>query len=725
VRPGIRLGLLLALLAAAAAGWAVDRHVDLTPRVRADFFFASDDPSIEPAHWIERAFAAGGPYLFVSVQGTDIRSPAYTRAVGALTERVAALPGVRDVLSITEGPDSPKRAFEGPMWRRLLVDEASQSTLIIASLPSGEAGPDLIARLDVLAANHSNRDLEVRVSGSPYVSGQIARHLARDLRTYTLASFALFGAMILLVFRSVAVLLGTLVTCGSAILLALLGNQLLGGSIGILTANLATIVFVLTQSHIVFLTANQRRLLADGGRREEAPWAAVRQTLPASFWCMLTTLLGFASLTFVAAEPLRALGRGGVAGTGLAAVCAYLLYPPFLAVAAGRRAGGSGAIARRLARAAERPWRAAGVALVALALALATQIPRLDTDPSLLAYFDPASEIHEGLAFIDRSGGTSILKLAVRGRGHERLDDDGAYERLWALQRDLESIDAVGAAVSLPVLVAEGRESSFLARLIGVRWLIELLSGDRADHVARSFVSESRREALYLMRMREAARERPRGEILDEMHGLARRAGLEVRAVGGIFFLQGRLARLVGDSLQRGLVGLLACFLAVGVIVARSLRVGLCMTVGIALVPLSLLGGLAALGVPVDLISSPASNVCIGMAADSMIHLVASVRRHAAAGQRGWRAWVAARREQGAPILLSTAVVCTGFSIFAFSSFPPNRRFGLAVVAGSAVAAAAALVLLPLLAGRPGAPAGSARDEADVSTAARAGSGRG
>lgn len=704
MRPAIRLGLLLALLATAAAGWAVDRHVDLTPRVTADFFFASDDPAIEPAHWIERSFVAGGPYLFVSVQGGDLRSPGYVRAVARLTERVAALPGVRDVLSITQGPSSLERAFEGPMWRRLLVDEASRSTLIIASLPGGEVGPALLARLEGLASDASNGDLTVRVSGSPYVSGQIARHLARDFHTYTLASFALFGAMILLVFRSGAVLLGTLVTCGSAILLTLLGNQLLGGSIGILTANLATIVFVLTQSHIVFLTANQRRLLAEGGRPEDAPWAAVRETLPASFWCMLTTLLGFASLTFVAAEPLRALGRGGVAGTGLAGLCAYLLYPPFLALSAGRRVDLPAAIARRLDRASARPWRAVGIGLAAACLGLAAWIPRLDTDPPLLAYFDAASELHEGLAFIDRTGGTSVLKLAVRDRGGGRLDDRGAYERLWALQRDLESLEAVGATVSLPVLVAEGRERSFLARLIGTRWLIELLTGDHAGRIGRSFVSESRRDALYLMRMREAARERPRQEILDEMHRLADRAGLEVHAVGGIFFLQGRMAELVGRSLRRGLAGLLACFVVIGVVAARSLRVGLCMAVGIALVPLSLLGGLAALAVPVDLISSPASNVCIGMAADSMIHLVASVRRHAASGTGVWRAWVAARREQGPPILLSTLVVCAGFSIFAFSSFPPNRRFGLSVVAGTVVAAAATLVLLPLLAGRPGAP---------------------
>jgi hypothetical protein len=42
--------------------------------------------------------------------------------------------------------------------------------------------------------------------------------------------------------------------------------------------------------------------------------------------------------------------------------------------------------------------------------------------------------------------------------------------------------------------------------------------------------------------------------------------------------------------------------------------------------------------VPVDIISAPATNVCIGIAIDSMIHLMFGVRRAQRDGKKGWDA---------------------------------------------------------------------------------------
>src|SRR5436190_21267566 len=57
---------------------------------------------------------------------------------------------------------------------------------------------------------------------------------------------------------------------------------------------------------------------------------ARRMTFPPSFWSMICASLGFASLLIVEAKPLRELGFGGVLGSIVAFVCAYLMYPPFL-----------------------------------------------------------------------------------------------------------------------------------------------------------------------------------------------------------------------------------------------------------------------------------------------------------------------------------------------------------------------------------------------------------
>jgi predicted RND superfamily exporter protein len=121
------------------------------------------------------------------------------------------------------------------------------------------------------------------------------------------------------------------------------------------------------------------------------------------------------------------------------------------------------------------------------------------------------------------------------------------------------------------------------------------------------------------------------------------------------------------------------------------------MIASLVLVPLYMLGGIGWLHVPMDVISSPATNVCIGIAIDSMIHLVFGVRRAQRDGKKAWSAWMAARREQWRGIVYSDVIIAAGFGIFALSSFPPTQRFGLVVVAGTILDILANLFVLPLL----------------------------
>ena len=117
----------------------------------------------------------------------------------------------------------------------------------------------------------------------------------------------------------------------------------------------------------------------------------------------------------------------------------------------------------------------------------------------------------------------------------------------------------------------------------------------------------------------------------------------------------------------------------------------------LAAIPLVVLGTFGHLGIAIDIITSPAANIALAIGADSMIHLVVRVRRLDAAGEVA--AWNLGVAQIGGSVLRATGIIAAGFSIFALSTFPPTQRFGLAVILGSAAAAAMALVVLPRLAG--------------------------
>jgi uncharacterized protein len=155
--------------------------------------------------------------------------------------------------------------------------------------------------------------------------------------------------------------------------------------------------------------------------------------------------------------------------------------------------------------------------------------------------------------------------------------------------------------------------------------------------VASTFVTKDRSMAAFYLRMDEHAREEPRVDVVNQLRAVLRRNGFRTMLAGGVYELQGQLAQLVAKSLVKGLLGLMIFFTVVAWIVGRSLRTTAAMIFSLSLVPVCMLGGIGLLNIPVDIISAPATNVCIGMAIDSMVHLAFAVRRAQRAGCRGGR----------------------------------------------------------------------------------------
>jgi predicted RND superfamily exporter protein len=606
---------------------------------------------------------------------------------------------VSAVKSLTEGPKSFEDALKSPFWSRLLIAPDRKSTNVIIFM-KGRHTERPIQKLEQIVHELEARDFHIHIAGPPYVVQMIQRSLAHDFRYFSLTAVVLFGLTMAALFRSIRLFVGMLCTCASAVLLTLLIQSMLGHRIGILTVNLGTIVFVIAMSHLVYMTFNWQTL-ADRAHRlgKESPDLAMdawRMTFPPSFWSMVCASLGFASLLIVQAKPLRELGFGGVLGTVVAFACAYLMYPAFLRWAVPRKSKIVEAEPTHAFWSRRFALLSLGVILVSAGLGLG--LSKLNTDPSLLDYFKPNTELRDGLEFVDRAGGSNPLTLVVSASNGSLLNTDEAYQKMWRLHGALENEKDVGTVISLPTLLAEGDRVPF-SFLISYEKMMEIMAQPKYARVSKSFVTNDRKEAVFMLRMIEAKRTKYRVDVVNVLRAVCRKYGFKADLVGGIYYLQGRLAKLVAESLVTGLFWLNLLFVVIALVVARSIRGAFAMIASLTLVPLSMLGGIGWFHVPVDIISAPATNVCIGIAIDSMIHLIFGVRRAQRSGKKGWEAWVFAREEQWRGIVYSDVVIAAGFAIFVLSDFPPTQRFGLVVLAGCVIDILANLFVLPLLGG--------------------------
>ncbi|MBD3426918.1 MAG: MMPL family transporter [Candidatus Omnitrophica bacterium] len=670
--------------------------VNLTPQVGSDFFFSSDNPKFQYARLIGKIFPQEATQLVISAKG-DIYSEDYLERMRVLTDMTILLPGVSGVVSLTSGPRNIRDAAESPLWKRLLISDDGASSNMLAFLEN--VSPErIIPKFETLIGLLESPRFDLQIAGVPYVVEMIRRNLVHDLVLFSLVAFAVFGTVMVFIFRSLRVFVGTFISCLEACILTLLIVGLSGIKIGILTVNLATIVFVLTLSHIIFLTHNWRTInRTRPGSYDTSSREAVRMTFGASFWCMMTTLLGFLSLLFVEAKPLRELGISGAVGTLVSISAAYGIYPLFLKTVRPSAVPREGTDRER-ARAffIRRTGWIAGLVLILCAVCLPGLV-RLNTDPSLFSFFKKGSRLREGLEYIDRNGGSSPLDIVVRDAKGARLNTNPMYERMWDLQEALEKDSSVGSVISLPVLMAEGGRAP-LAFLLTWESLLKWMDKPQYNKIARSFITDDHVSGHFLLRMKESGRTTSRIEVVERLKMVVRKHGFVNEMAGGLFLLQGELAKLVSSSLVFGLARLIAFFVVISFIVSRSLRISLAMVFSLSVIPVCVLGGMGLLRVPVDIISAPAVNIAIGMGIDSMIHLVTAVRRRRSRGMDLRAAWLQSRARLWKPILGSMFIVSAGFAIFTLSAFPPTQRFGLSIVLGTMLASVSTVFILPLIA---------------------------
>src|SRR5438132_1304362 len=673
----------------------VAAFVDIKPVVEENFFFSTSDPGFGQSKKIERRFPSQ-PELILAVSSRDISSSRYLGRIQRLTREIQAIDAVSTVKSLTAGPKSFQDGLASPFWNRLLIAKDRKSSNVIVFTEAGDT-EKLIRHLERIVHELDERDFRIHIAGTPYVVEMLRRSLVHDFRSFSLTAVILFGLTMPAMFRSIRVFLGMLVTCTNAVLLTLLLQSAFGKKIGILTVNLGTIVFIVALSHLVYMTFNWQTLANRIGKESrDLAAAARRMTFPASFWSMICASLGFGSLLIVQAKPLRELGFGGVLGTLVALICAYVMYPPFLRWAVPRK---SKLVEAEPSHAFwSRRFVPLSLAVILVSAGLGFGLKRVNTDPSLLDYFKLHQELRDGLEYVDHNGGCNPLTLVVSAADGSKLNTDAAYQKMWTLHGALENYKDVGTVIALPTLLAEGDRVPF-SFLISYEKMMEIMAQPKYARVSKSFVTSNRKEAVFMLRMIEEKRTKYRVDVVNDLRAVCRKYGFKADLVGGIYYLQGRLAKLVAESLVTGLFWLNLLFVLIALVVARSIRGAFAMIASLTLVPLSMLGGIGWFHVQVDIISAPATNVCIGIAIDSMIHLIFGVHRAQRDGKKGWEAWVFAREEKWRGIVYSDVIIAAGFAIFVLSDFPPTQRFGLVVLAGCVIDILANLLVLPLLGG--------------------------
>jgi hypothetical protein len=473
-----------------------------------------------------------------------------------------------------------------------------------------------------------------------------------------------------------------------------------GRGLSLVTVLSPLFVIVIGSAYGLHYVSHFQDNLPRSSDRRELALETFRMVGTPIFLATITTMAGFASLTWTEVIPMRQMGIFVTLGIGYAGFMALLFLPAVLSrVGLPSRQPGTGesrlsrlvvAVSRRRA-----PTVAAFLAIVAVS---AFYIPRLEVVSNQLMFFKPGSEIRQTFEKVEEHfGGAMPLTGEVASpAGPAALWDAEFAERVLATERALEDLHGIDSVFSIFDLLkgvnrmSTGQDVYPQSQAMVQGLLMQLGEGER-----QSWVSQD--GFRMVIRTRNLA-PGDMGRVEDFVNGNRD----TLRLITGMPVLFDEMNRLVVRSQAQSLGLALALIFAMLLLILRSLRAALAGLLPIAITIVAILGMLSLTGFQLNVMTATLSAIAIGVGVDYSIHLISGIhyfrRQGLDAGQSVDRALSSVSR----PVLANAFGLAAGLSVLFFSPLQIHFQAASVMWVAMVVSSSAALLLVPLLYSRVG-----------------------
>ncbi len=797
------------LLLALALGIASLRFGELYIDTSSESLSLENDRSVQFFQEVQSRYPASGDALYISYRPrtAELLAPDSLDQLAALTAELRTLPGVESVLSLLDVPllFSPPRSVadlttgrlnklrdtatdlsmarlelrDSPLYGELISDRQLLTAMVLVTLNT-ELAPATLQRDDdrrrwqramdqrraqQVSAVRATLDqyratAEIFLGGVPMITADMVSFVKKDLRVFGTAIALLILILLGLIFRHPFWVLLPMLTCAATVLSSVGLFAWIGWSLSVVSANFIALLLILTLSLSMHLLVRYRELLVQlpDLTTTERVRRLVRFMSRPCLCMALTTMASFCSLAFSNVRPVIDFGWMMATGTALAFVWAFLLLPSLLvlwpappppASAADPEATGT----RHFATAVQHhgTWIAV-ICLLGLLFGL-SGLPRISVENRFIDYFKSHTEIHQGMALIDRElGGTVPLEIvlqlpeappSVRNASKslddfDDFDDFGANDsfdteddfddfhsdnsedtasdaagnvgswfdsvsltRLEQVHDMLNAYPETGKVLSLATTFKLSRQIlGHTPGTVELAVLQDKLPQEMHDLLVRPYLSADGREARIVTRIRDARHELNRDEFLQRVASdLSDKHDFtaEQAQLTGLLVLYNNLLQSLYQSQLLTMGAVLTAILAMFLVLFRSLSLSLLALAPNLLATILVLGGMGWFGVPLDLMNVTMAAIVLGIGVDNTIHYIWRFRVEFPRDHNYNAAIQRSHGSIGRAMYYTSITIIIGFSILGFSNFIPSVWFGVLTALAMLLALLGALLLLPLL----------------------------
>jgi len=704
-----------------------------------DKLLPSDDPERIYYDEVKGTFGSDEAGV-IGVFADNVFAVSTLAMIADLSERLLEIDGIREVLSLAtvKGVETdefgamrvgrllrevPQNEAEAQAFRKSILanrfysgklvsaDETATGIAILFDNLSDEQfiERDIDGQIRALTRSYDGPE-EFAVSGIQTLKVNAARLMEEDLRRFLPISLVVVILVLAWAFRTVrgvllplsAVTVGVVWTTGAMVLT--------GKAINLGTLVLPPLLTAIGIAYAIHIVSRYYQELRPDRSVDEVVAATMESTRLPLAVAALTTLVGFASLTYSEIPAIREFGSFAVFGIASVFFVSIALVPALLTLLPAPRRGlrnyrrkdWLAALLRRTALFSIRYRRTVlfiGLVVVAWAVAGATRI-QVETD--YLQFLSPHEPVRmENSRIADRLGGTQPVYIVVDGDGEgsiSRLSQLAAIRDLQEFMGEMPKVDgslSIADYLSImhevlnpdarPGLPETQAEVNQLLLFVDPKELAPIATRDmsRANIIVGTRLSGSAEVSEFVAQVEEYARTRFRRSV-------------EVRATGTIVLLN-RSADTLARGQIFGLLQVLTILLILMSALFLSLRAGFLSLVPNIFPVVVLFGIMGWTGITLNISTCMIAVIAIGIAVDDTIHYLSEFSRATRATGSEERAIVGAGRSVGLPIVVTSLALTAGFLVVCISNFLPIRHFGILASATMLVALFADLMLMPAL----------------------------
>ncbi len=674
----------------------------------------------------------------IGVFADDVFAPATLAKIDHLSQRLAELDGVREVISLTtvKGvemgdfglsagpvmrslPRTPEEAaafrakiLANPIYVKNVVSadgRAAGISVVFESMSDDEflqRGLEGQIRAAVAAAGGPE---QYAITGIPTIKVFSARYMEGD--TLKFLPFGVLIAVLVLVwaFRTPRGVLLPLLSVMAGVVWTTGLMVLTGTPINMGTLVLPPLLMAVGIAYAIHIMSQYYQEVRPGRSPVEVVQATVDHISLPLFIAALTTVAGFATFLFTPIRAIREFGVYSVFGISAIFLLSLAILPAALVLLpAPKRASNLHdennwltRVLRVLGEIAVRHNRTVLVLGLALCLACAWGIRRIRVETDFLGFFLPGSEIRvDNTRIAEHLAGTQPIYVVVDGGSPQsatRLETLQAMSQLQAFIDRQPGVDKTMSLLDYLGMVRRTLEPGAdpmpktqaaidqLLLLIDPADIQPVLNRDasRANIIVRTTLSGSGDVGAFVARVKAFAADHFPRQVT-------------VRPTGTVVLLNRSADTLAWgqvSSLWQVFVVLLLLMSALFL----SVRVGLLSLIPNAFPIVILFGVMGWTGVSLNISTSLIAALAIGIAIDDTIHYFSAVNGQLRETGDQAQAVRNATRAMGKPMIVTSVALCGGFLVVCLSNFQPVRYFGYLASLTMAVALVSDLFISPAI----------------------------